>query len=90
MVTSTRTPNPRSIKFSPESGKFGFGGLHSFASAREAVGHTLAESLFAIPVVTNVLVLPEFVTVTVDEPASWEKWFARVLAVLEDAVLEER
>lgn len=70
-IEHARTPNPRSMKFTADGHRFAGGGLFSFGSPADAVGNTLAEALFAVRGVTNVLILPEFVTVTLDSPQAW-------------------
>lgn len=84
IISYERTPNPRSLKFTGDGVRFCLGGLHSFGSPAEAVGNQLGEALFAIAEVTNVLILPDFATVTVASATSWTDCLARVLGVLHD------
>lgn len=74
------TPNPNAAKFvldrpiveQPTS----------FFNASAAKGHPLAEALFAIPGVSSLLLLGDFVTVNKTPDARWDEVAARVKAVL--------
>ena len=83
-VNYALTPNPRSRKFTADAHRFAVGGLYSFGSAAEAIGNPLGEALFSLPAVTNVLILPEFVTVTLASPSDWASTLERVLELLQD------
>jgi len=54
----------------------------SFFSPAAAKGHPLAEALFAIPGVSSLLLLGDFVTVNKTAEAKWDQITARVRAVL--------
>ncbi|HWP40788.1 MAG TPA: NifU N-terminal domain-containing protein [Tepidisphaeraceae bacterium] len=77
------TPNPNAAKFildrpiveQPVS----------FFSAESAKGHALAEQLFAIPGVSSLLLLRDFITVNKTPQARWEQITPRVKAVLAKA-----
>ncbi len=71
-VTAHPTPNPNSLKFTAAGAVFIEAGLQVFGSAREAEGHPLGEALFALDGVENVLVLPQFATVTKHPAADWD------------------
>lgn len=77
------TPNPNSIKIVTDGPSFISEGMESFNSAHEAEGHALGESLFAVPGVANVFILPQFVTVTKDPAAGWDAVMPEVEAALE-------
>jgi hypothetical protein len=54
----------------------------SFLAAGQATDHPIARSLFAIPGVTSVLLLGDFVTVNKDASATWPTIKRRVKQVL--------
>lgn len=74
------TPNPNALKFlldrqiaeQPAS----------FFSADAAAGHPIATALFAVPGVSSVLLLGDFVTVNKSADASWPPIKERVRQVL--------
>ena len=68
---SQATPNPDSLKITMRNGSFIKTGLLVFASKDEAEAHPLANSLFQIDGIVNVLILPEFITVTKNPSADW-------------------
>ncbi len=68
---SQPTPNPNSIKITQRRGTFISSGLLAFASSEAAEAHPLARALFELRGVTNVLILPEFITVTKDATGDW-------------------
>jgi len=57
----------------------------SFFNADSARGHPLAEQLFAIPGVSSLLLLRDFITVNKTPQARWEQITPRVKAVLAKA-----
>ncbi|MFT4605579.1 MAG: hypothetical protein ACI9W4_002321 [Rhodothermales bacterium] len=71
-ITTHPTPNPNSKKITRDSGPFIAAGMESFGSAAEAAGHPLGEPLFAIEGVTNVFILPVFLTITKEPAAKWD------------------
>lgn len=77
------TPNPNAAKFvvdreiAPQP--------TSFFNAAAATGHPLASRLFAIPGVTSVLLLGDFVTVNKAPEARWEEVKTAVEDVLNSA-----
>ena len=85
LVTHT-TPNPNSLKFTSDAGSFIEGGLASFRSSEDAAGHALGEPLFAIDGIIDVLVTPEFVTVTKADAADWSDVTPHVKSVLQEAL----
>ncbi len=78
------TPNPNSLKFTLSKGRFIDSGMESFSSAAEATGHPLGERLFSIAGVMNVFIVPDFLTVTKDPVAGWDK----IVSAVEQAVVE--
>lgn len=83
-IRSFPTPNPRSMKFTGDGRRFAPAGVFSFNSPREAVGNTLGEALFAVAGVANVLILPDFVTVSLSDAADWPSRLPRLLEILDE------
>ena len=76
------TPNPNAVKFMldrPISD-----GSVSFLSPDEAHSHPIAQRLFAIPGVSSLLLLGDFVTVNKDAKAAWPQIKRRVQQVLSE------
>jgi hypothetical protein len=74
------TPNPNAAKFildRPISDR-----PTSFFNAESAKGHAVAEKLFAIPGVSSLLLLGDFLTVNKAPDADWKEVTKRVKAVL--------
>ena len=74
------TPNPNAAKFvldRPIAEQ-----PTSFLSAAQAADHPLAKLLFAIPGVSSVLLLGDFVTINKSSDARWDTITTRVEAVL--------
>ncbi len=74
------TPNPDATKFvldSPISEQ-----PTSFFNAEQAKSHPVAAALFAIPGVTSVLLLGDFVTVNKSKTTPWSKITPKVRDVL--------
>jgi len=74
------TPNPNAAKFvldQPVSEQ-----PTSFFNAGAAKGHALAEQLFAIPGVSSLLLLGDFITVNKTPDAHWGEISPRVKAIL--------
>ena len=78
------TPNPNSFKLTTEAGPFIESGLAAFNSPEEAEGHPLGERLFSVEGVVNVLILPDFLTVTKHPAANWDVVMEKVEHVLQD------
>ncbi|MBI4363039.1 MAG: NifU N-terminal domain-containing protein [Euryarchaeota archaeon] len=81
MVVVEATPNPNSMKFTLNarvSDKSLF-----LSSRQQAAGHPLAEKLFAIPGVSAVFLLNNFVSITRAPSTPWEGLVPRVKEVLE-------
>jgi hypothetical protein len=77
------TPNPNSVKITTEAGTFISSGMESFSSPEEAENHPLGRSLFAVPGVTNVFLLPHFLTITKAPAADWNRVMAGVQEALD-------
>lgn len=78
------TPNPNSLKILRDSGSFITGGLEAFSSAAEASGHPIAERLFKIQGVTNVFIVPQFLTISKAPTAEWRAVWPAVEAALKE------
>ncbi len=65
------TPNPNSLKFTADVEAIIPSGMLAFSSAEESAGHDLGRALFALDGVTNILALPQFLTVTKSPGADW-------------------
>ena len=65
------TPNPDSFKITRRKGTFITTGVLAFSNKEEAESHPLAKSLFEIIGVTNVLILPQFITVSKTPESDW-------------------
>ncbi len=78
------TPNPNSIKITRREGSFIATGLLAFSNQEEAKSHPLALSLFGIKGISNVLILPEFLTVTKDPENDWSALWKEVENTLEN------
>lgn len=74
------TPNPNAAKFILD--KPIVEQPASFFNAAAAKGNAIAEALFAIPGVTSLLLLGDFVTVNKTADAQWGQIAAAVKAVL--------
>lgn len=76
------TPNPNSIKLTTDDGPFIRDGMVSLTSSDEADTHPLGRLLFDVDGVANVLILPQFVTVSKTEAADWDSVLPRVKQIL--------
>jgi len=76
------TPNPNSIKITSDAGAFIDAGLVSIASEEEAEAHSLGRLLYAVDGVANVLILPQFVTISKADGTSWEDVLPAVKEIL--------
>jgi hypothetical protein len=80
------TPNPNSLKFTAQGFSFISEGMISASNVQQAAGNALAERLCSEPLISNVFVLPQFITVTKHASASWDD----LLPLVESAILETR
>ena len=78
------TPNPNSIKITTDAGPFIDEGMVSVTSTDDTEVHPLGELLFAIDGIANVLILPQFVTVSKTESADWNKVLPQVEQILNE------
>lgn len=85
-ITSSPTPNPNSLKFTLDDGTFIESGMESFDSPASAAGHALGSRLFEIEGITNVFILPEFLTVTKEAAAGWNEIIAEVESAVDDYI----
>ncbi len=74
------TPNPNAAKFMLDRAVSEQ--PMSFFDAGAATGHPLATRLFAVPGVSSLLLLGDFITVNKSPEADWEEITTRVEAVL--------
>ncbi len=95
IIQTQETLNPNVMNFFPDV-KIINSGVVEFANAKEAKGSPLAEKLFDLDGVENILVSSEMVSVTKEGDSDWTGLKPRVLAVLmevlttgEPAVKEE-
>ena len=77
------TPNPNALKFILD-GEISAQPT-SFFNAGQAQGHPLATRLFAVPGVTSLLLLGDFVTVNKSPQVAWKDVTKNVRRVLETA-----
>jgi Scaffold protein Nfu/NifU N terminal len=70
-ITPQRTPNPNAMRFALSEKAIG-SKSRSFASAEAARGVGWAERLFALPGVTSVFAVNDFVTVSKAPQAKWD------------------
>jgi len=83
VVSVQPTPNPNALKFmldGPIAGQ-----PMSFLYAEQAKDHPLATKLFAVPGVTSLLLLGDFITVNKDPAARWESIQAKVREILKNS-----
>ena len=80
-VTPEQTPNPNAMKFTIGR-KLAGKGSFTFNSAAEAASHPVGRALFEVPGVKSVFGVNNFVTITKDEDASWDRLIAGVTDAL--------
>lgn len=70
VVEFQSTPNPNAVKciVDKPTGRE----VRSYFSAEQAKGDALAELLFSIPGVTNLLIQPDWITVSKSPGAEWD------------------
>jgi len=78
------TPNPNSLKITANGVRFLDAGLVSASSVEEADPETLAHDLLSIDQISDVLILPAFLTISRTEGADWDDLLPRVQDVLAD------
>ncbi|WP_168554241.1 NifU family protein [Novosphingobium sp. SG720] len=82
-IETETTPNPATLKFLPGE-RVMASGTRSFTSPEEAEASPLAQALFSLGDVTEVLFGQEFVAVTIAPGAQWPDAKPQVLAILLD------
>lgn len=83
------TPNPNARKFILKE-RLTNGLARSFENAQEAQRDELASKLFAIPHVTNVFYVDNWITVTQDGEADWQDLLRQVAAPIREAPAAEK
>ncbi len=81
---TNHTPNPDSLKFTMDGGSFIESGMVVVGSVAEAADHPLASRLFAVEGVANILILPEFLTVTKRSTRDWDTLLPILSGLIED------
>lgn len=76
------TPNPNSLKITADGVDFIESGLVSASSVEDADAGTLAHDLLSIDHVSDVLILPAFLTISRAQGADWDDLMPRVHQVL--------
>ena len=74
------TPNPNSIRVGLSESKFSK--PTTYRSAVDAAADPLVKALFAIPGITQVFTLNNFITISKDASAEWSKIEPKVAEVL--------
>ncbi len=72
------TPNPNSLKITTDAGRFTDDGLASYTSPDEAEGDPLGQTIMRIEGIMNVLILPDFLTISKTPEADWDSVLPRV------------
>jgi len=80
---SQPTPNPNSLKITRKKGRFIDSGLLTFTSPAEAESHPLAAALFRLEGVVNILILPDFLTVSKHPDRPWKPLWREIEKTLE-------
>lgn len=83
------TPNPNARKFVLKE-PLTWGIQRSYENAEMAQHDPLAKTLFAIPHVTNVFYLDNWVTVTQDGQADWQELLKQLAEPIREATAEEQ
>jgi hypothetical protein len=82
-VSARPTPNPDSLKFTTDGARFIASGLRAYRTPAEAEGDPLGAALLAVGGVADVLILPDFVTVTKHPAAGWDDLLPAVERILQ-------
>ena len=85
-VTTRPTPNPDTLKFEVSGATLTTERQLVFHSAREAEGHALGEALFGVRGVADLLIFPDWVSVTRQPAADWNLLATAVENVLREHV----
>lgn len=82
--TTRPTPNPNSLMIvRTDGGRFLEAGLQSFKNLAQASSSPLAIELFTVPGVVELLILPDFVTVTRAPGTPWDALLPQVQGILD-------
>jgi Fe-S cluster biogenesis protein NfuA len=82
LIETETTPNPKTLKFIPDRPVLEKGTFH-FTDAEAAKASPLAAALFAFPEVSNVLLAPSFVSVSL-KVGAWDAMKPEILGALLD------
>ena len=82
VVNAQRTPNPNAMKFTLDRSVVDGPQSRSINSADAARGDPVAEPIFAIPGVTGVFMVADFVTVMKSADADWDVLMPRITSSL--------
>jgi hypothetical protein len=74
------TPNPNSIRVGLAESKFAK--PTTYRTAAEAAAEPLVAALFGVPGITQIFTLNNFITITKDPAAKWEKIEPKVAEIL--------
>lgn len=83
------TPNPNSLKITTDAGPFIDDGFASYTSIEEASDDPLARAIFRVEGIMNVLMMPQFLTVTKSPEADWDTVLPQVREALNQHFSEE-
>lgn len=78
------TPNPNSLKFAATDRPFLKSGMVACMNASEADAHPLASKLFGLDGVIDVLILPQFTTVSKHPDTDWNTLLPQVEKILQE------
>lgn len=87
-IKAEPTPNPNSLKFETDQGRFIDDRMAAFSSKEEAESHPLARRLFSISGVTDVFITPEFVTVSKQPAVEWSQAKSEIETLLQEHLEE--
>lgn len=76
------TPNPNSLKITTDAGPFIDDGFASYTSVEETEDNPMARDVFSVDGVMNVLIMPQFLTVTKSPETDWDTVLPQVRDVL--------
>lgn len=85
-VRFSPTPNPNAGKFTVNRALVDGSSSKSFYNAEDAAHNALAAALFELEGVASVFMVADFVTVTKDADANWEKLVPEILGIIERAL----
>lgn len=77
------TPNPNAGKFTVSRAVVEGPDSKSYYSAEQAAGEPVAAALFALDGVSNLFMVDDFITVTKQPDADWDRLVPEVIGVIE-------